>query len=141
MNNAGENPMRSIWAMALAAALAVCVTKPWAQAGGTPPLKGVSARGLASLDVGIDLPELAGKAMRMRRIDVEPGGSIGMHSHLGRPAVLYIVEGSIVERRGDAQRTYQAGESYAIGGDTSHAIENPGPKPAVYVEVDIVPAH
>lgn len=45
-----------------------------------------------------------------------------------------------MERRGEAQRTYAAGGSYAIGGDAAHAIENAGSTPAVYIEVDIVPA-
>ena len=86
------------------------------------------------------MPNLAGLAMRMRQVDIAPGGSIDTHSHRGRPAVLYIIEGSIVERRGAAVREYLAGESYAIGGDLSHAIENPNPIPATYIEVDIVPA-
>lgn len=105
-----------------------------------PATRGVSARPLTALEFGADMPNLAGQAMRMRQVSIAPGGSIDTHSHRGRPAVLYIVEGSIVERRGEAVREYQAGESYAIGGDLSHAIENPSPMPATYIEVDIVPA-
>lgn len=111
-----------------------------AQADAMPALEGVSARALASFAFERDTPHMVGQAMRMRRIEIAPGGSIGEHSHRGRPAVLHVLDGSIVERRGAAQRRYAAGDSYAIGGDASHAIENPGATPAVYIEVDIVPA-
>ena len=111
-----------------------------AQQAGVPATRGVTAGSLSTLEFADDMPKLAGQAMRMRRVDIAPGGSIDTHSHRGRPAVLYIVAGSIVERRGDAVREYRVGESYAIGGDISHAIDNPGPTPASYIEVDIVPA-
>jgi len=127
---------KALTAIALSAGTATI----WAQAGGTPPLKGVSASPLAAFEFERDTPSFVGQTMRMRRITIEPGGSIGEHNHRGRPAVLYVVQGGIVERRGEAQRAYATGESYAIGGDTSHAIENAGSTPAVYIEVDIVPA-
>jgi quercetin dioxygenase-like cupin family protein len=111
-----------------------------AEQAGIPATRGVSARPMTALEFGTDMPNLAGQAMRMRQVSIAPGGCIDVHSHRGRPALLYIVEGSIVERRGEAVREYRAGESYAIGGDISHAIENPGPVPAIYLEVDIVPA-
>lgn len=111
-----------------------------AQQAGMPATRGVTASALTALEFGDDMNNLAGMAMRMRRIEIAPGGSIDMHSHRGRPAVLYIVDGRIIERRGEARREYRAGESYAIGGDTSHAIDNPGSLPAAYIEVDVVPA-
>lgn len=120
--------------------ITLAATSASAQQAGAPATRGVVAKPLTALDFGDDMPNLAGLAMRMRKIEIAPGGAIDMHSHRGRPAVLYVVEGSIVERRGDAQREYRAGESYAIGGDTSHAIDNPGSLPASYIEVDIVPA-
>ncbi len=130
-----ERILRStIIALALPAAGAAT-----AQQAGQPATRGVTARPLTTLEFADDLPSLAGRAMRMRRVDIAPGGGVDTHSHRGRPAVLYIVSGSIVERRGDAQRTYSAGDSYAIGGDTTHAIDNPGATPATYIEVDIVP--
>ena len=117
-----------------------CACSASAQQAGVPATRGVTAKPLTALEFAGDMPNLAGLAMRMRQVAIAPGGSIDTHSHRGRPAVLYIVEGSIVERRGDAVREYRAGESYAIGGDTAHAIDNPSPVPATYIEVDIVPA-
>ncbi|MBK8336289.1 MAG: cupin domain-containing protein [Sterolibacteriaceae bacterium] len=119
------------------ALLAACAAA--AQQAGQPATRGVTGKPLTTLEFADDLPNLAGQAMRMRRVEIAPGGGVDTHSHRGRPAVLYIVTGSIVERRGGAQRTYSAGDSYAIGGDTTHAIDNPGAAPAIYIEVDIVP--
>ncbi len=111
-----------------------------AQQAGQPATRGVSAKPLTALEFADDLPNLTGRVMRMRQVEIAPGGGVDTHSHRGRPAVLYIVAGSIVERRGGAQRTYSAGDSYVSGGDTAHAIDNPGATPAIYIEVDIVPA-
>ena len=132
--------MKTFGKATMAIALFAGAASIWAQSAGTPPLKGVSASPLAAFEFERDTPDFVGRALRMRRIEIEPGGSIGEHSHRGRPAVLYVIQGEIVERRGEAQRSYAAGGSYAIGGDTAHAIENAGSTPAVYIEVDIVPA-
>ena len=132
--------MKTFGKAAMSIALFAGTASIWAQAGGTPPLKGVSASPLTAFEFERDTPGFVGQALRMRRIEIEPGGSIGEHSHRGRPAVLYVIQGEIVERRGEAQRTYAAGGSYAIGGDAAHAIENAGSTPAVYIEVAIVPA-
>lgn len=109
-----------------------------AQPAGGPVTRGVSARQLTEFAFADDMPKLVGQQMRMRRIEIAPGGSIAMHSHRGRPALIHVLDGSIVERRGEDVREYRAGESYSIGGDVSHAIDNAGALPATYLEVDIV---
>jgi quercetin dioxygenase-like cupin family protein len=40
---------------------------------------------------------LIDKSLRLNKVEVEPGGIVSFHSHLHRPAIMYIAEGSIVE--------------------------------------------
>ena len=56
---------------------------------------------LAAIDIkSIQLPEgalpLLERKMRVRRLDVFPGGIIGLHEHKDRPAILYVLRGSMV---------------------------------------------
>ena len=35
--------------------------------------------------------------MRLRRLEIQPGGVVPWHSHGDRPAIIYIVQGEILE--------------------------------------------
>lgn len=53
---------------------------------------------IASIDLG-DGYGLPGRNLRMRRLVIEPGGVVPLHSHSERPANIYVVKGEITEYR------------------------------------------
>lgn len=54
---------------------------------------------IASNMLGEMFTELDGREQRLRYLTVEPGGEIAWHDHMDRPAIIYILEGSILEYR------------------------------------------
>jgi quercetin dioxygenase-like cupin family protein len=100
--------------------------------------KGVVNTPLASLPLGQHFAAMDGKQLRMRQVTVAPGGVIAVHSHKDRPAVEYIVKGTIVENRNGTSIEHHAGEVVVGSVDVSHGWENKGAEPAVLLPVDIV---
>jgi quercetin dioxygenase-like cupin family protein len=101
--------------------------------------KGMSATQLAGFDLGKQgLKDLDQRQMRMRLIIVEPGGAAAFHSHAQRPALTYVLKGSLLEhRKGSADRTYNAGEVIVETTDVDHWAENKGPETTTLVSVDL----
>jgi quercetin dioxygenase-like cupin family protein len=84
------------------------------------------------------IPQMAGYELRGRRITVAPGGAVTEHSHATRPGMVYILEGSMTEHRGDAARVVKAGDSWAEDANTVHWFRNTTDKPCVFWAVDVV---
>ncbi len=65
---------------------------------------GMSIRDLGSIKLGPEFPQIpdaANYVMRGRYVTVGAGGIVPIHSHKGRPAVTYVIQGEIVEHRSD----------------------------------------
>ena len=100
--------------------------------------RGLSAAPLWSLDLSEEIESLKGRPLRMRRITLEPGGVIGLHSHKDRPAVSYLLQGTVVYHpEGKPAVVLHPGEGFAEGKATTHWAENRGTVPAVWIAVDI----
>ena len=84
---------------------------------------------------------VAGRNLRMRRLVVEPGGVVPLHSHAERPANIYVVKGEITEYRSTCAVpvTHRAGEVVAEQGETSHWWRNNSRRRAVLISADIPP--
>jgi quercetin dioxygenase-like cupin family protein len=112
----------------------VDVTKP-----GPMASAGVTDTVIAS----IDLKDygFAGRALRMRRLVVMPGGVVPWHSHGERPANILIVSGAITEYRSTCAVPieHKAGDVTAESGALSHWWKNNTNKPAVLISSDILP--
>lgn len=100
--------------------------------------KGVKVSPPTALDLGHEIDGVQGRQLRMRVVTVEPGGVVGIHTHDGRPAVAYVVQGTLTEHR-EGGGVYQRheGESWTEGKGVTHWAENTGDKPAVVVAVDV----
>ena len=102
--------------------------------------KGMKAEALSGLALGKEgLDDLSQRQMRMRQITIEPGGVVGFHSHKARPALSYIMKGSLTEhRKGSPDRTYKAREAITEGTDVDHWAENASStEPVVIISVDL----
>lgn len=123
-----------ILALALAVGLGPAV-------GQTPPTenKGVTIGTPTAIDLASQIEGVQGRALRMRVITVEPGGVIGLHTHKDRPAIAYVIRGTLTEHReGGGVIEHRAGESWSVAIDVSHWEDNRGSEPLVLIAADIV---
>jgi quercetin dioxygenase-like cupin family protein len=95
---------------------------------------------IASIDLGNGYG-VPGRNLRMRRLVVEPGGVVPLHSHSERPANIYIVKGEVTEYRSTCRVPIQhrAGEVVAEQGETSHWWRNNTRRRAVLISADLPP--
>ena len=101
--------------------------------------KGMKADVLSSFALGRQgLDDYTQRQIRMRRITVEPGGTVGFHSHGQRPALTYILSGVLTEhRKGGTDRTYDPGEVITESTEVDHWADNEAAEPAVLISVDL----
>lgn len=95
---------------------------------------------IASIDLGQGY-NIPGRNLRMRRLVIEPGGVVPLHSHVERPANIYVVQGEITEYRSTCTVgvTHRAGEVVAEQGDVSHWWRNNSRRRTVLISADIPP--
>ena len=100
--------------------------------------KGVKVSPPTALDLSQEIDGVQGRQLRLRVVTVEPGGVVGVHAHAGRPAVAYVVQGTLTEHREDGLvKDRQEGESWSEGKEVVHWAENKGDKPVMVVAVDV----
>ena len=94
---------------------------------------------LQSIDLGKEIPGMKGRQLRMRRLTLKPGGAIPPHSHVDRPAVVYILQGRVREHRSDKAQPieYGAGETMTESAAVHHWIENIGDEPLIGLVIDL----
>ncbi len=95
---------------------------------------------IASIDLGegYDIP---GRALRLRRLVIEPGGVVPWHSHEARPANIYVIKGQVTEYRSSCSVPiiHKKGEVVAESGATSHWWKNESRHRAILISSDILP--
>jgi len=100
--------------------------------------KGLTTEKTVTLDLGGELEGMQGRQLRLRVLKLAPGGVIGLHSHKDRPAVAYILEGTLTEHpEGGATKNHPKNDLLSVGKDTAHWEENKGKTPVVLVAADI----
>ena len=99
---------------------------------------GRSDQALRSLDLSGELASTAGRPLRMRKVTLQPGGVLGLHDHVDRPAVTYLLQGQMTyHQAGKPDTVANPGDGFAEGRATTHWGENTGTVPAVWIAVDI----
>lgn len=100
--------------------------------------KGVTDTVIGSIDlkseIGVD-----GRLLRTRRLVVQPGGIVPLHSHVDRPALIVTVSGSITEYRSNCTKPilHKAGDISREADGISHYWVNHGKVPAVLLSSDV----
>jgi quercetin dioxygenase-like cupin family protein len=102
--------------------------------------KGVSDKVLAAIDLSKEKVAVAGHMMRVRRLDIQPGGIVPWHSHAERPALIYVVSGEIIEHASNCAVpiVHKAGEVARETRATSHWWQNNGKTAVTLLSFDIV---
>ena len=82
----------------------------------------------------VGLPAGAASATRFL---YAPGKAMLPHTHTGRTSLIIVVQGYLTEHRGNVVHAYGPGDVITVAEGTTHANENAGPDPLIYVEVNI----
>ncbi|MGI9405615.1 MAG: cupin domain-containing protein [Hyphomicrobiaceae bacterium] len=105
--------------------------------GPTEP-KGVSDTLLGSIDLSKEIPGLKDRQFRLRYFTIDPGGVVPVHSHKDRPAMFYILQGTVIQHRSDQPaRTLTKGEVSLENNGVEHWWENKGSEQVVLIVTDI----
>lgn len=106
---------------------------------GAPTMgKDVTDTVIGSIDLNAEIG-VPGRLLRTRRLVVQPGGIVPMHSHKGRPALIYTVSGQITEHRSSCAVpiVHKAGDIAREADGISHWWMNEGSEPAVLLSSDV----
>ena len=102
--------------------------------------KNVTDKVIASIDLAEEAPNLKEHKFRLRQLVVQPGGVVAWHSHEERPAIIYIVSGTIVEYASTCAVpiVHHAGDVARETHATKHWWKNTSSKPVVLLSADIL---
>jgi len=93
------------------------------------------------IDLGNEIPSMAGWQLRLRVLNIAPGGHIGLHSHKDRPSVVYFHQGTdLVTNEDGTSKTFHPGDTTAEGVKTVHWHKNTGGDAVVIYTADLVKA-
>ena len=101
--------------------------------------KDVDEKLLGQIDLSKEKVNVPGRLFRMRRLVVQPGGEVAWHSHEDRPALIYIISGTITEYSSHCSVPIEhpAGDLSVESGGLSHWWKNNGKEPATLVSADL----
>ncbi len=124
--NAGQCP---------AGKMGVDVTKP-----SNIPASGVTDNVLASIDLAKEPAKLDGRMLRLRKLVIQPGGVVPWHSHGDRPAIIYIIQGEVMEYASNCSVpiAHKAGDVTAEMAATSHWWKNTSKQTVILLSADIL---
>jgi len=123
-----------------AIAMGLLTWASWASSQSGPPEKarGVSRTELASIDLALEIEGMSGRVLRQHRTTIDPGGAIPLHDHIDRPEILFVFAGHLTDHQGTESKEYGAGESFTVGKNTRHWLENRGTEPATFIATSIL---
>lgn len=102
--------------------------------------KSVTDTVIASIDLNQEAPKLNEHEFRLRRLVVQPGGIVAWHSHEERPAIIYIISGTITEYASTCAVpiVHHAGDVARETRLTKHWWKNTTSKRVVLLSADIL---
>ncbi|MEM1048438.1 MAG: cupin domain-containing protein [Pseudomonadota bacterium] len=106
--------------------------------GPTKPV-GISAKTLGAADLTGELAGLDARELRARLWTMEPDGVVPVHSHVDRPAYVYVLEGEVTEYRSDDDKphVFKAGDLSVEAGGVIHWWKNTGGTTVRLLAIDI----
>ncbi len=108
--------------------------------GPTEP-KDVKDTVIGSIDLAGYGEALEGRMLRTRMLEIQPGGVVPWHSHEERPAIIYVLEGSVLEYSSNCSVPieHKAGETSVESKDVAHWWKNEGATAVKLLSSDILP--
>jgi quercetin dioxygenase-like cupin family protein len=98
---------------------------------------------LGMIELGKEKVALADRRLRLRKLVVQPGGVVPWHSHEDRPALIYIVSGSISEYASNCSVPieHKAGDVSIEKLGVQHWWKNNGKSAAILLSADLFQDH
>jgi len=94
--------------------------------------KGIKIENLGAMDLAGEIDSVDGLKLRLDRLTGQPGGMSPLHSHKGRPQIVYMVQGSYISHaEGKPDEVLRQGDIVSGGKDRNHWIDNVGSETAV----------
>jgi quercetin dioxygenase-like cupin family protein len=92
--------------------------------------------GMVDLGPEINVPN---RSLRLRKLVLQPGGVVPMHSHADRPAVIMTASGTVTEYRSTCTVpiVHKAGDVSQESGGLSHWWKNTGKTVAILYSSDV----
>ena len=112
---------------------------PGVRTSGEMKPKGVADTVLTSIDLSREKVNLKDRQLRIRRLVVQPGGVVPWHSHEDRPALIYVVSGTIQEYASSCSVPieHKAGDVSVEKSGVQHWWKNNGKNPVVLLSSDV----
>lgn len=109
------------------------------QAGATAP-RDVTDTVLGMIELAKEPVAIDGRQFRLRRLVIQPGGEVPWHSHEDRPAIIYVVQGEVMEYSSDCAVpiVHKAGDTSVERHQVSHWWKNAGSEPVVLISADLL---
>jgi quercetin dioxygenase-like cupin family protein len=129
---------------AVAAFAGSCPAKKVVAADGQRPgpsaHKDVTDTVIASTDLAQEAPKLKDHKFRLRRLVIRPGGVVAWHSHEERPAIIYIISGTVTEYASTCATpiVHKAGDVARETHTTKHWWKNNSKQRVVLLSADIL---
>jgi quercetin dioxygenase-like cupin family protein len=100
----------------------------------------VTDKVLASIDLAKEKVALAEHHLRIRQLEIKPGGIVPWHSHGDRPALIYVIKGEIYEYASNCAVPilHKAGEVAPETSATAHWWKNTGTETVVLISADLL---
>jgi quercetin dioxygenase-like cupin family protein len=101
--------------------------------------KGVTDTVLAAIDLAQEPAQIADRKLRLRKLVIQPNGVVPWHSHGDRPAIIYIIEGTITEYASNCTVpiVHKADEVTRETRATSHWWKNTGRTAVTLLSADV----
>jgi len=101
--------------------------------------KDVTDMVLGAIDLEKEPAAVQDRMLRLRRLEIQPGGIVPWHSHGDRPAIIYVVSGEVTEYRSTCAVpiVHLTGETAVETNGTSHWWKNTGKEKAVLLSADL----
>jgi quercetin dioxygenase-like cupin family protein len=103
--------------------------------------KDVTDTVLTSINLATEPAAVKDRLLRLRRLEIKPGGVVPWHAHANRPAIIYIVQGEVIEYASTCAVpiVHRAGEAATETHATAHWWKNTGSQTVVLLSADLFP--
>jgi quercetin dioxygenase-like cupin family protein len=100
--------------------------------------KAVTDTVLSTVDLGSEI-SVPGRSLRLRKLVLQPGGIVPMHSHADRPALIMTASSTVTEYVSNClvPIVHKAGDVSTESGGISHWWKNTGKTPVVLYASDV----
>lgn len=102
--------------------------------------KDVTDKVIGSIDLSKESAVGLKSMFRLRKLEIKPGGIVPWHSHGERPAIIYIVKGTVTEYASNCAVpiVHKAGDVANETHATAHWWKNTGKETVVLLSADIL---